>query len=151
MEKYCVTIRSNLFTNHVSITLYIAERNGSDCKSIDYLDAKINIRDDVVHTSVYHKVEAFPFEVYLFSICTSWSKHDYSNQTTSDGLRAVRPALSPARRVCLGDISSLCIASVFCRRSTLLRHLRERERERERERDRHLSDIYMNGVHARVV
>ena len=49
----------------------VAERNGSDYKSIDYLDVMITIRDDGVHTSVYHKVEAFPFEVILFAFTES--------------------------------------------------------------------------------
>ena len=45
----------------------VAERNGSDCKSIDYLDVKIKIHEDGLHTLVYHKVDDFPFEVVLFT------------------------------------------------------------------------------------
>ena len=45
----------------------VAERSGNDCKSIDYLDVKVNIREDGLHASVYRKVDAFPFEVILFT------------------------------------------------------------------------------------
>ena len=45
----------------------IAERNGSNDKSTEYLDVKIDIVLDRVHTSVYHKVDNFPFPVVLLT------------------------------------------------------------------------------------
>lgn len=45
----------------------IAERNGSDNKDVVYLDVHLSVTEECVHASVYHKVEAFPFEVVLFT------------------------------------------------------------------------------------
>ena len=45
----------------------IAERNGTNDRSVDYLDVKICVEKDSLHTSVFHKVEDFPFEVILFT------------------------------------------------------------------------------------
>ena len=45
----------------------IAERNGLDDKNIDYLDVKINIGDDLLRTSVFHKVDNFNFPVILLT------------------------------------------------------------------------------------
>ena len=44
-----------------------ADRNGSDNKSVDYLDVKLTINDSGVHTSVYHKVDDFSFPVILLT------------------------------------------------------------------------------------
>ena len=44
----------------------IAERSGSDDKSVDYLDVKINI-GEVLRTSVFHKVDHFNFPVILLT------------------------------------------------------------------------------------
>ena len=45
----------------------VAERNGNNDKSTDYLDIKINIVYDRLYTSVYHKVDDFPFPVVLMT------------------------------------------------------------------------------------
>ena len=45
----------------------IAERNGDNDKLTEYLDVKINIDLNCVHTSVYHKVDDFPFPVILLT------------------------------------------------------------------------------------
>ena len=43
---------------------FIEERSGSNDRSIDYLDVKINI-SNVLHTYVFHKVNDFNFPVIL--------------------------------------------------------------------------------------
>ena len=45
----------------------IAERNGNNDKCVSYLDVNINVFHDGVHSSVYHKVDDFPFNVVLFT------------------------------------------------------------------------------------
>ena len=45
----------------------IAEWNGNNDKSVEYLDVKIDIVFDNVQTSVYHKVDDFPFPVVLLT------------------------------------------------------------------------------------
>ena len=45
----------------------IAERNGDDDKIVDYLDVKINVSDNRLHTSVFHKVDDFKFPVILLT------------------------------------------------------------------------------------
>lgn len=45
----------------------IAERNGNNNTSVEYLDVKLDVCYDGLHTSVYHKVEQFSFEVILFT------------------------------------------------------------------------------------
>ena len=45
----------------------VAERHGDNDKSVEYLDVKINIVFDKVQTSVYHKVDDFPFPVVLLT------------------------------------------------------------------------------------
>ena len=45
----------------------IAERNGNNNTSVDYLDVKLEVCHDGLHTSVFHKVEQFSFNVILFT------------------------------------------------------------------------------------
>ena len=45
----------------------LAERNGNDNSSVEYLDVQLRVCHDSLHTSVYHKVEHFPFNVILFT------------------------------------------------------------------------------------
>ena len=44
----------------------IADRSGTNDKSVDYLDVKVNISDSF-RTSVYHKVDDFNFPVILLT------------------------------------------------------------------------------------
>ena len=45
----------------------IAERNGNNNTSVEYLDVKLNICNDGLHTSVFHKVEQSSFNVISFT------------------------------------------------------------------------------------
>ena len=45
----------------------VADRSGVYHKSVDYLDVKLEVCQDGLHSSVYHKVDAFSFDVVLFT------------------------------------------------------------------------------------
>ena len=49
----------------------IAERNGNNNKCVAYLNVNTSAFQDGVHSSVYHKVDDFPFEVVLFTFLES--------------------------------------------------------------------------------
>ena len=45
----------------------VAERSGGNDKEVEYLDIQLCVKRDGVHTSVYHKVDAFNFHVILLT------------------------------------------------------------------------------------
>ena len=68
-----------------------AERNGTDNTSVEYLDVKLNICSDGLHTSVFHKVEQFCFDVIVFTFPDSLLPlHMGANVFASQVLRYLR-------------------------------------------------------------
>ena len=54
----------------------VAERNGDNDKSVMYLDVKLQIYDNELRTTVYHKVEDFNFPVVLLTFPDSAIPHN---------------------------------------------------------------------------
>ena len=52
---------------HIYPSDLIADRNGNDNKSVDYLDVKITVNGEGSHPAVYHKVDDFAFPVILLT------------------------------------------------------------------------------------